>query len=601
MRILALTALAALALAAPAAARGQEPGTLPRDLAERITEVLNHPATERHEGRTAVEAGRTVASDLAVLEGDLQLAGRVEGSVVVVNGNLQLAQGAQVGGDVIVVGGEIAGEQEASVTGDMVVFDEPVAHCRREGRVDVVGRCGGAPAGELAQAAGPWAATAEGGRREDARRVRKRGTAEFIFSPGRSYNRVEGLPINLGAALETGGSNPLRVRAMGILRTADPEAETGVDTWGYDVRVEQFLGGYQAVRVGARAFSVVDPIEGWHLTDLENSLSTFVLHRDFRDHYLREGWSAYAAVTPTNSPVTVTGELLWEDHHSVAPAAPWALLNNDRAWRMQPLVAEGPLRALVGTAVLDTRSEAFDPSSGWYVRAELEHTLGSDLIRPTYVATSPADPMVVPSNRFGEYTRGLLDLRRYNRISPSQRLNLRIAAGGSLSVFPLPPQRQHALGGAGTLPGYGLFSLDCGARLYAGTRTLGRDGTRFFNGYGCDRFALFQAEYRGDVSLRLPLGGSVRSGEDGGEDDEGEEDGGAWAQLRMIDADVNWVFFVDAGAGWTSLDNHHDEAAAVDVGAGILLGDLGVYVAAPVHDVYGRGGPSFFIRLAPRF
>jgi hypothetical protein len=69
----------------------------------------------------------------------------------------------------------------------------------------------------------------------------------------------------------------------------------------------------------------------------------------------------------------------------------------------------------------------------------------------------------------------------------------------------------------------------------------------------------------------------------------------------MFDADLNWVFFVDAAGGWTSLDNHHDEPAAVDVGAGILLGDLGMYVATPVRDVYNRGGPSFFIRLAPRF
>lgn len=595
MRIHALTAFAVLALAVPAGARAQEPGTLPRDLAERITEVLNDPATQRHEGVTAVEAGRTVASDLAVLQGDLRLAGRVDGSVVVVNGNLQLADGAEVGGDVIVVGGEIAGEQDADVTGDMVVFDEPVAHCRRDGRVNVSGGCSAVSA--FVRPSGPWAAAADEQRIEGERRP-KRGTAEFIFSPGRSYNRVEGLPIHLGAELETGGSNPLRVRAMGVLRTADQESPMGAETWGYDVRVEQFIGGYQALRVGARAFSVVDPIEGWHLTDLENSLSTFVLHRDYRDHYVREGWSAYAMVTPPRSSITVTGELLWEDHRSVAPASPWALLNNDGPWRMQPLAAEGPLRALMGTAVIDTRSEAWDPSSGWYVRAELEHTLGSDLIRPTYVSTR-SDGGVVPSNRFGEYTRGLVDLRRYNRISPSQRLNIRIAVGGSMSVFPLPPQRQHALGGAGTIPGYGLFSLDCGARLYAGTRTMGRDGTRFFNGYGCDRFALFQAEYRGDFSLRLPLGGGARSG--AGEGEEEAADGG-WAELRMLDADLNWVFFVDAGAGWTSLENHHDEPVAVDVGAGILLGDVGLYVATPVRDVYNRGGgPSFFIRLAPRF
>ena len=46
MRIHALTALAALALAAPAVARAQEPGALPRDLAERIAEVLNDPAVK---------------------------------------------------------------------------------------------------------------------------------------------------------------------------------------------------------------------------------------------------------------------------------------------------------------------------------------------------------------------------------------------------------------------------------------------------------------------------------------------------------------------------------------------------------------------------
>jgi hypothetical protein len=593
MRIHALTALAALALAVPAAARAQEPGALPRDLAERITEVLNDPATERHEGVTSVEAGRTVASDLAVMEGNLALAGRVDGSVVVVNGNLQLAEGAEVGGDVIVVGGEIEGESDARVAGDMVVFDEPVSHCRRAGRVDVSGRCDFAAA-DAAPAGGGWNAAsaheAEGRRSLAAHETR--GQAKFTVSPGRSYNRVEGLPIHFGPSLSTGGSNPLTLSAMGIFRTAEEES-MGAESWGYDVRVEQFVGGYQAVRVGARAFSVVDPIEGWHLTDLENSLSTFVLHRDYRDHYQREGWSAYVMVTPPRSPVTLKGEVLWEDHRSVAPASPWAILDNDRAWRMQPLVAEGPLRALVGSALIDTRSEDWDPSSGWYVRAEIEHTLGSDLVRPAYVSTQTG--VAVPSNRFGEYTRALLDLRRYNRISPSQRLNLRIAAGGSVSVFPLPPQRQHAMGGEGSLPGYGLFSLDCGARLYSGRRTAAAgQGTRFFNGYGCDRFALFQAEYRGGFSLRLPLGGGART------DEVAEEEGG-WADLRMFDAGLNWVLFVDAGAGWTSLDNHHDEDTAVDVGAGLLLGDLGLYVATPVRDVYHRGGVNFFIRLAPRF
>ncbi len=586
MRSHALTLVTALALAAPAAARAQEPGALPRDLAERITEVLNDPATQRHEGGTAVEAGRTVAGDVAVLDGDLNLAGRVEGDVVVVNGDLQLAEGARVGGDVIVVGGEIAGEANADVSGEMVVFAEPVSHCRREDRVDVSGGCDGL-AGAPADT-GPRAADALS--RQAAERVDRRGSADYVLTPGRSYNRVEGLPIHFGGEVETGGSNPLRVRSTAIFRTEDGGAQ-GPERWGYDARIEQFIGGFQALRVGVRAFSVIEPIEGWHLTDLENSLSTFVLQQDHRDHYQREGWSAYAVVTPPRSPVTITGEVLWERHSSVAPGNPWALLDTDGGWRMQPLVAEGPLRAIVGTAVLDTRSEEWDPSSGWYVRAELEHTLASDLIRPPYVSITQGAPVVTPDNRFGEYTRGLLDLRRYNRISPSQRLNLRIAAGGSLSVFPLPPQRQHALGGAGSLPGFGLLRLDCGARGFSGVR--GGGGARFYDAYGCDRFALFQAEYRGDLSFRAPPRvAKSTAADDGGLD---------WSDVRLVDADFGWVLFVDVGAGWTSLERHHDENTAVDLGAGVLLGDVGLYVAAPVRDVYGRGDVSFFIRLAPRF
>ncbi|HEX2076317.1 MAG TPA: hypothetical protein VHG08_01375, partial [Longimicrobium sp.] len=80
------------------------------------------------------------------------------------------------------------------------------------------------------------------------------------------------------------------------------------------------------------------------------------------------------------------------------------------------------------------------------------------------------------------------------------------------------------------------------------------------------------------------------------------DDGGeGWMEAAGFGGDLGWVLFVDVGAGWTSLANHHDEDTAVDVGAGILLGELGVYVATPVADRYDRGGLNFFVRLAPRF
>ena len=47
MRAFALAALAVLALAAPTAARAQDPGTLPADLAQRVTAILNNADTRR--------------------------------------------------------------------------------------------------------------------------------------------------------------------------------------------------------------------------------------------------------------------------------------------------------------------------------------------------------------------------------------------------------------------------------------------------------------------------------------------------------------------------------------------------------------------------
>lgn len=603
MRVFALTALAALALAAPTAVRAQDPGALPADLAQRVTDLLNDSDTRRYEGNAEIESGDVIEGAVAVLDGSLRLDGRVEGDVVVVNGALTLGADAEVTGDVIVVGGDITGQDEADVAGEMVVFAEPVAHCRRGHAVDVSGDCSRLAAADPADDArldagigggeddAEWGVEADGGRW---------GRAQFLVSAGRSYNRVEGLPIRFGPAVETGGSNPLRVRAQAIFRTEDG-GDLGPERWGYDARIEQFFGGRRAFRAGGRFYSLIDPIEGWHLTDLENSLSTFFLHQDFRDHYQRRGWTAYATLAPRESPLSGTLEFREERHTSVAPGSPWSLFDNSEPWRPQPLAGEGRLSALAAIGEFDSRSETRDPANGWYVRAEVEQALRSTLTRPEAQA---GVTFVVPARLYdGKWLAGTVDVRRYNRISPSSRLNLRLAGGASLNGESLPPQRQHALGGEGTLPGFPLYGLDCGARVSPVSKGLERTEGNFYPRYGCDSFALFQAEYRGDVSFHVDLGRWDDEEEEDGEGDyanEGYAEGGD-GRGRGIDADFGWVFFVDAGAGWSTEPGSYDEETAVDVGAGILVGDLGIYFALPVADGRERGGLNFFIRLAPRF
>lgn len=608
MRRYALFALSALLLAAALPARAQDTDR-PPEVAERVIAFYNAPGTIHFSGRTRIPAARTVGGDVAVLGGPLLVAGRIEGDVVVLGGDVELLPGAVVTGSLTVVGGAVDRAEGVQVGGAVAWYAEALEVERVGDRlVRVDGEREEAVASrrraeEEEEAEGR--SLLRGGRRE-----KGEGRADFVVATGQSYNRVEGLPITFGPVLETEGSNPTRLRLSAIYRTEEGLA-LGPDRWGYEARLEQFVGGQRALRVGAALRSVVDPIEAWHLTKLENGLSTFFLHRDYRDHYEREGWSAYATYAPETSPLSLTAEFRSENQNSMASGSPWTLFDNDEPWRPQPLVAEGRLKSAALRAVWDTRSEVDDPSTGWYVQAGVEQTLDTDLRRPEGLLADLPDgspPVSVPAERFGNFAAAMLDARRYNRISPNSRLNLRVLAGGSLDGSRLPPQRQHALGGEGSLPGYDLFSLDCGARRERVRRVSDVEENRddlpppaFHTGYGCDRFALVQAEYRGKLNFRFNWGRDEWDAEE-----EGLAAGAAPAAERgpfgprEWNVDFGWVVFADAGWGWTLDDaaGRHDEETAVDVGFGLLVGRVGFYGAIPLE---GGRGVNVFVRLAPRF
>lgn len=576
----------ALLLLAPSA-RGQEPEApaaadsiraldLPEDVADAVIAAFNDPFRLRLIGSATISTGDTIIGSVAALEGPLVLGGRVTGDLLVVNGDLRLEPGASVAGDVQVVGGTISGVEEATIGGSITVYSDRLHYRRRGGqlvRVDA-----GRPPIGLAGAL-EW------------------GRSDFLIATGDSYNRVEGLPITFGPRVRTAGSNPLRLHALAIYRT---ETGIGIDTddLGYYVQAEQFIGGREELRIGATAHSVVEPVESWQMTDLESGLSTFFFHRDFRDHFDRTGVSFFTTWTSERTPFSITAALRHDRHRSLATGSPWSIFRNAEEWRPEPLVGEGKATTVRLSGEFDTRSDPLEPATGWYLRGHLDQALASDL---TYPETFPAEyaeptdltPFVATGHEYGRFSSGFIDIRRYNRVDPRSRLNFRLLLGGSLSGEPLPPQYQHALGGEGSLPGYDLFSLDCGARQRIVHRSAAdvedSGGSRYFPRYGCDAFALFQAEYRGRFSFRIRWDSAPWV-----DDDEEEMEVGADPAWEFS---PDWTIFVDAGRGW-NLESATDEELAVDVGAGLMIGRIGAFVALPLS---GSGGLNAFIRLGPRF
>src|SRR5690606_16820313 len=114
------------------------------------------------------------------------------------------------------------------------------------------------------------------------------------------------------------------------------------------------------------------------------------------------------------------------------------------------------------------------------------------------------------------------------------------------------------------------------------------DAVPFFPNYGCDGFALLQAEFRGKLFFRLRWDGGPWSDDD--DDDPGVDLG--W------EMSPDWALFVDAGRGWSHDDRRYDEETHVDVGVGLLIERLGVYLAVPVTS---GSGVNLFVRLGPRF
>jgi hypothetical protein len=580
MRTLAVLLLLAMAASAAAQEREIRNADLPRDLERELLRMYDGGA-RRVDGPYHVRPSETVWEDLAVFGGLLRVEGRVEGDVAVVDGDVLVGPGGEVTGRVTAVGGEVRLADGAHVGGTITAFGE-------------TSRWATSAAEDRERDRGRWSGE----------RYPDYGSARLKVRAGASYNRVEGLPIMFGPALESGGRNPLRLEALAIWRSETVGESFETDRMGYRVRAEQLLGGRGRASFGGSVFSTVDPMDRWQISDLEASLAAAVFHDDYRDHYERTGWSAFVWGEPIRG-VETTLEYRDEMHGTMPAGDPWSLFDGSDVWRAQPLVAEGDLRSVVGMVEVDARDDEDDPWRGWYARLSIERPVGGRLTRPELLVVEPTGEDPVP-DFFGstevdtDFLAGLIDLRHYMPVGWASQLGLRVVAGGRLDDGPLPSQLQHALGGLGTLPGFAAFHADCGARS-----AIGEYGDhRFYGGYGCDRFALGQVEYRGSLSLDFGFGDDRDRDRDRDEDGDGRWWGDDWWDDVRFDVEPEWVVFFDAGRGWAAGDPFlgpaRDTGTLYDVGLGFLLDDLGLYVALPLNGGVEQE-PRFFLRLGRRF
>jgi hypothetical protein len=567
------TLLIMLLATMPAALGGQQSTrpaqTLPSDVRRMVVDRWNGANEFRASDRADIGATSEIRGNVAVLRGPLLLAGHVTGTVLMINGDVLLDPTARIDGDLIVVGGDVDGLATAHIGGATRIYRPSLAY-REEGDRLVALNDEGQPTEE-----NWW-------RRLERRREGNWSEAVRIVQAG-AYNRVEGLPIQLGPAIQRltpWGS--ARFDGAAIIRTGTSFSSDKADV-GHLLRTEVRVGRERGIGFGAQLFDDVEPIEAWQLSDLETALAAFLARRDYRDYFQRHGGLGSLTLYGARD-LSLSASYGAERWSSRPLRNPFTLFNPDRDWRPNPSVDEGLFHIGDLSLRFDTRTDPDDPWSGWYVSTDVEHARG------TISATAQgSDPASFAPGAKNEYTRGFLDVRRYNRLGPSGQLNMRMVLGGWLGGDRLPLERRLSVDGPGTLPGFGFRTTRTGldrGNCNVGSAAIGVPAQ-------CDRIALGQIEYRGD--LRLPFTGALEDFP---------------RRYRRSHDDISWVLFADAGRGW--LVDRGDGASPVesggipalstfrtDAGVGLDVMGLGVYVAkalsAPSEPV------NFFVRLRHRF
>jgi hypothetical protein len=566
----AVSALTVLAICAVSTAVDGQEGErrqvrrdpVPREVIREIEEIYNDPQTTRVEGRLVIAEDRTINGDVAVAGGPtLTIAGRVIGRVLAVNTDVVLRRGARVDGDMLIVGGRLEGRDDARIEGDVRIYPQSLRYEIDGERLIADERQETRPSFGRVRAFGD----------------RTESQLSLTVSP---YNRVEGLPIHFGPALRhrTPGVD-LRIDALGTIRSAD-DFRWNSDNLGHDALIEIRSPASRGIGIGGRLYDRIDPMERWHLSDTEAALSTFVLHRDFRDYWERHGGGVHMlAFTGSEQQLTVGySEERWRSRTDLDP---WTLFRDDDGWRPNPAVDEGKIHLATARFLYDTRNDEDDPWTGWLIDADVEFGNGE-----------LSGPVAGPIEQEVKYTRAFADLRRYNRLSRDAQLNLRFVYGGWVGGDELPLQRRFSIGGAGTLPGFD-FRRNPGGGPDVGTCNttgLALPGSPAL----CERVVLAQIEYRGSLGFGRMRPVSNRRW---------------WGEQES----PQWVVFADAGRGWLVGDEdagdeiEYAESTVIppletfrtDVGFGLDAGFVGFFIAKSVS--HTDIPANFFVRVRHRF
>lgn len=340
------------------------------------------------------------------------------------------------------------------------------------------------------------------------------------------YNRTDGLIPTWGLRLEaTDPSTTPTIAAQGGVATTHRQVY-------WNVSIDQRLPFVWPTRLLVGHFKRPASFDTWRAPARENDITTFVAAADRLDWWRERGIDAGLDMESPSGRYGFRASFLAATQRSMSNRSPFSVFSGDD-FRDNPGVEEGDLRSLTLRFRYDGRDVQSPLLSvpGWIVAAEWERAgglFGGD----------------VP------FVRGLVDVRRYNRLGRDAWIDFRLLWLGALTDRGVPSQRRVRLGGPGSLRGFPTATFQGDEALQLSTET------------------------------RLPL--PVNQG------------------IALVF--LNWHLVGLFDAAW--MDD--DEGAHANVGVGVsginLFSYLGFFVAQRITDhELPDDGPRFIVRLRRDF
>lgn len=255
---------------------------------------------------------------------------------------------------------------------------------------------------------------------------------------------------------------------------------------GYSVGFERpILGGWDGPRlyVGAEAHEITASDDGWRLSTLEQSVVALTFANTFRDYHGSTGYEVHAAYR-MNPAQEILAAWRADEHEPLVNTADYAVFRDGGdEFRPNQLAAPGDLRAVVLGYTLDTRGLEEESRERTYERHLFSSLFGTTGRRTPGIRLEWISELATEGlGGDFDFTRHILNARGYAQFG-AHGFRLRALTGVSSGL--LPPQRQFALGGIGSVHGYsfkeaageGMFLFNAeyrlGSRSPGGARLVG--------------------------------------------------------------------------------------------------------------------------------